>query len=48
LLAGSKQQGMTIWRDNLFAFMARNTEDVTAAHHLPADQAMTVELQVGI
>ncbi len=48
LLAGRKLQGMAIWRDKLFAFLARNTQDATATYHLPAAQTMTVGLQVGI
>ena len=48
LLAGRKRHGMVIWRDKLFSFMARNTQDATATYHLPAAQTMTVGLQVGI
>ncbi len=48
LLAGRKQHGMALWRDKLFAFMAVNTQDVTATYHLPTDQIMTVGLRVGI
>ncbi|MBE0620431.1 MAG: KUP/HAK/KT family potassium transporter [Burkholderiales bacterium] len=48
LLAGRKRHGMIIWRDKLFSFLARNTEDATATYHLPAAQTMTVGLQVGI
>jgi KUP system potassium uptake protein len=48
LLAGRKQQGMALWRDKLFAFMVRNTQDITATYHIPADQVMTVGSKVGI
>jgi KUP system potassium uptake protein len=44
MLAGRKQQGMA----RLFAWMARNTEDATAPYHIPAGQAMSVGLRVGI
>ncbi|MDE2273356.1 MAG: KUP/HAK/KT family potassium transporter [Gammaproteobacteria bacterium] len=48
MLAGRKQQGMARWRDHLFAWMARNTADVTTDYHIPASQLMSVGLQVGI
>ena len=48
MLAGRKQRGMAHWRDRLFVWMARNTEDATASYHIPATQTMTVGLQVGI
>jgi KUP system potassium uptake protein len=48
LLAGRKLHGMASWRDHLFVFMASNTEDVTAAYHIPVAQTMKVGLQVGI
>ncbi len=48
LLAGRKLHGMAIWRDKIFEFMARNTQDATADYHIPSDQTMTVGLQVGI
>ena len=48
LLAGRKQHGMVLWRDKLFSFLARNTQDATATYHIPAAQTMTVGLQVGI
>jgi KUP system potassium uptake protein len=47
-IAGRKQQGMALWRDKLFAFMARNTLDLTATFHIPAEQVMMVGLKVGI
>jgi KUP system potassium uptake protein len=48
LLAGRKREGMALWRDKLFAFLARNTRDATAAYHIPPDQLMTVGQRVGI
>ncbi|MEO6972751.1 MAG: hypothetical protein ABI135_04920 [Rhodoferax sp.] len=48
LLAGRKRHGMALWRDKLFACMARNTQDVTANYQIPAHQVMMVGLQVGI
>ena len=48
LLAGRKQHGMVLWRDKLFSFLARNTQDATATYHIPAAQTMTVGLHVGI
>jgi KUP system potassium uptake protein len=48
LLAGRKLHGMALWRDKLFALLARNTQDATAAYHLPISQTMTVGLHVGI
>ncbi|MGH8283580.1 MAG: potassium transporter Kup [Gammaproteobacteria bacterium] len=48
MLAGRKQHGMAHWRDRLFVWMARNTEDATASYHIPAGQVMAVGLQVGI
>ena len=48
LLAGRKRHGMVLWRDKLFAFMARNTHDITDTYQLPLDQLVTVGLRVGI
>ncbi len=48
LLTGRKRRGMSLWRDKLFAFLARNTQDITATYHIPVDQIMTVGLRVGI
>lgn len=48
MLAGRKAEGMARWRDRLFAWMARNTEDATASYHIPTAQTMTVGLRVGI
>ncbi len=48
LLAGRKLHGMAVWRDKLFVFLARNTQDAIAGYHIPAAQMMTVGLHVGI
>jgi len=48
MLAGRKRHGMALWRDKLFVLLARNTQDATAAYHIPAAQTMMVGLQVGI
>jgi KUP system potassium uptake protein len=48
LREGSRRHGMSAWRDRLFIFMARNTEDATAYYQIPAAQAMKVGSQVGI
>jgi KUP system potassium uptake protein len=48
LIAGRKQRGMVLWRDKLFVFLARNTQDITANYHIPADQVMTVGMKLGI
>lgn len=48
LLAGRKRDGMPLWRDKLFAFLARNTRDATTAYHIPIDQQMTVGMRMGI
>ena len=48
LFAGRKWHGMALGRNKLFAYMARNTQDVTANCQIPADQVMRVDLQVGI
>jgi len=48
LIAARKRRGMVFWRDHLFAFMAANTEDVTARYQIPAGQTMKVGLHIGI
>lgn len=48
MLAGRKQHGMAYWRDRLFVWMARNTEDATVSYHIPSSQVMAVGLQIGI
>ncbi|MEO8858933.1 MAG: KUP/HAK/KT family potassium transporter, partial [Burkholderiaceae bacterium] len=48
LLAGRRRHGMANWRDQIFVFMASNTQDATAYHRIPVAQTMKVGLQVGI
>jgi KUP system potassium uptake protein len=48
LFEAGRRHGMSAWRDRLFIFMARNTEDATAYYQIPAAQAMKVGSQVGI
>jgi KUP system potassium uptake protein len=48
LFEGRRRHGMSGWRDRLFIFMARNTEDATAYYQIPAAQAMKVGSQIGI
>ncbi|MEO7108651.1 MAG: KUP/HAK/KT family potassium transporter, partial [Rhodoferax sp.] len=48
LLAGRRRDGMVMWRDILFAFLTRNTQDATAAYHIPIDRLVTVGQRVGI
>ncbi|HET7370216.1 MAG TPA: potassium transporter Kup [Gammaproteobacteria bacterium] len=48
LLVGRKKGGMPTWRDQLFAFMVRNSVKATAYYQIPADQAVEMGLQVRI
>lgn len=48
LLGGRKREGMVLWRDKLFVFLSRNTQDATAAYHIPIDRLVTVGQRVGI
>ncbi|HKV98100.1 MAG TPA: KUP/HAK/KT family potassium transporter [Gammaproteobacteria bacterium] len=48
MLAGRKRRGLARWRGRLFAWMARNTEDATAAYQIPSAQTLAVGLQIGI
>lgn len=45
-LIASANPGMAIWRENLFAFMARNAQRATAFFNIPADQVIEVGIQV--
>jgi KUP system potassium uptake protein len=40
------QEGMSIWRESLFAFMARNAQPATLFFHLPADRVVEIGAQV--
>jgi KUP system potassium uptake protein len=48
LLAGRKRDGMPLWRDKLFAFLAHNTQDPSVAYHIPLDQQVSVGQRMGI
>lgn len=45
-IPNKRQGGMAIWRDSLFAFMARNAMDPTAYFHVPADQTVVLGQRV--
>ena len=47
-LPGRKRDGMALWRDKLFVYLARNTQPATATYHIPIAQTMRVGLHVGI
>lgn len=40
--------GMALWRERLFAFMARNAAGATAFYHLPHDKVIELGMQVEI
>ena len=40
------EAGMHIWRESLFAFMARNAQPATLFFHLPADRVVEIGAQV--
>jgi KUP system potassium uptake protein len=46
VLIATKQPGMAIWRENLFAWMSRNAQQATMFYHLPPDQVVEVGAQV--
>ena len=48
VIADRKQNGMMAWRDNMFAFMKRNTMHETSQFQIPADRVMEIGLQQGI
>jgi KUP system potassium uptake protein len=48
LIEAGRRHGMAAWRDRLFIFMARNTQDATAYYHIPSAQSMKVGSQIGI
>lgn len=48
MFVGRKKRGMSRWRDYIFTWMARNTEDITASFQIPAAQVMRVGMQIGI
>lgn len=48
LLVGRRKGGMPTWRDQLFAFMVRNSVKATAYYQVPSDQTVEMGLQVRI
>lgn len=48
VLATASQSGMSVWREHLFSFMARNAERATAYFDIPPDQVVEVGVQVQI
>ncbi|MGH8127077.1 MAG: potassium transporter Kup [Gammaproteobacteria bacterium] len=48
LVPSSKEGGMVGWRDQLFAFMARNAMNPTYYYHIPANQTVVLGLRVRI
>lgn len=45
-LIASEHPGMAIWREHMFAFMARNSQRATAFFNIPANQVIEVGMQV--
>lgn len=41
-LIATKRRGMMIWRENLFAFMSRNSQPATRFFHLPNDRVVEI------
>lgn len=48
LIPTRKHGGMVVWRDRLFAFMARNAMQPTDYYHVPADQSVVLGLRLRI
>ncbi len=48
LIPSRKEGGMVGWRDQLFAFMARNAMNPTVYYHIPAEQTVVLGLRVRI
>jgi len=48
IVPGRKLKGMASWRDHLFGYMSRNTQDITATYQLPDKQTMIIGLKSGI
>lgn len=45
-LLATKRPGLAIWREKLFAWMSRNSQQATAFFHLPPDQVVEVGTQI--
>ncbi len=48
IVPGRKLKGMVSWRDHLFGYMARNTQNITETYQLPDKQTMIIGLKAGI
>jgi len=48
IVPGRKLKGMASWRDHLFGYMARNTQNITETYQLPDKQTMIIGLKAGI
>lgn len=48
VLAGREREGMAVWREKLFAVMARNSQDATTYFRLPPNRVVEVGAQVEI
>ncbi|MGE5240804.1 MAG: potassium transporter Kup [Bacteroidota bacterium] len=47
-LLPSEKRGMTLWRERLFAYFARNASDATTYYQLPSDRVVEMGFQVRI
>ncbi len=47
-IIASRNPGMALWRERLFAVMARNAQSATAFFHLPANRVVELGMQVEI
>ncbi|NOZ85684.1 MAG: potassium transporter Kup [Deltaproteobacteria bacterium] len=45
-LARKKKQGMSVWREKIFAFLSRNALGATAFYKIPANQVIEVGAQI--
>jgi KUP system potassium uptake protein len=45
-LLATKKAGMALWRERLFAFMARNAQSATAFFHIPPNRVVELGLQI--
>jgi KUP system potassium uptake protein len=48
LIPSDKRVGMMLWREHLFAMMARNAARATAYYRLPPTQVVEIGIQVEI
>jgi len=47
-IVATHQPGMAIWRDKLFAFMARNAGSPTTFFHIPPNRVVELGMQIEI